>query len=479
MMRKIISILLALMLFGSMTVTAMAGSFQLSPNRKQIDAGEKVTVTIKLDTTLKGNYRNVQGQLSYNPDELTYVSHTMGESYGDYTAKNMTAKEYFTFSYTDFSKGGFTTIAKGTVAAVTFKAKESLSVSHLTSALTLNMSVQDIKGNSSKSSADVSVVICKNHTWGKGVVTTPATCTKKGVTTYTCTYKGCGATKSESNLSKLKHDMKAATCTKAAKCKNCDYTEGKALGHKVKTITGRAATCTKTGLTNGKKCTVCGTVTVKQQTIKAKGHSYSDTYTVDKAASLTKNGSKSRHCSRCDAKTGTKTIYKLATTKLGTKTYTYNGKVRSPKVILKDSKGNTIASKNYTVTKAKGRKNVGTYTYKVTFKNEYKGIKAKSFTFKINPKATKITSLTKGKKSFTVKWSKKTTQTTGYQVYYSASKKRTGGKQITISKNSTTKKTISKLKSGKIYYVWVRTYKTVDGKKYYSTWSERKSVKTR
>ena len=33
-----------------------------------------------------------------------------------------------------------------------------------------------------------------------------------------------------------------------------------------------AATCTKTGLTEGKHCSVCGTVIVAQQTVAAKGH---------------------------------------------------------------------------------------------------------------------------------------------------------------------------------------------------------------
>ena len=44
--------------------------------------------------------------------------------------------------------------------------------------------------------------------------------------------------------------------------------------HTEETYPGKAATCTKTGLTDGKKCSVCGTVTVSRKTIPAKGHSY-------------------------------------------------------------------------------------------------------------------------------------------------------------------------------------------------------------
>ena len=41
------------------------------------------------------------------------------------------------------------------------------------------------------------------------------------------------------------------------------------------------ATCTEEGLTEGKKCSVCGTILVAQEAIKAKGHSYSEEYKYD------------------------------------------------------------------------------------------------------------------------------------------------------------------------------------------------------
>ena len=48
---------------------------------------------------------------------------------------------------------------------------------------------------------------------------------------------------------------------------------------------------------------------------------------------------------------------------------------------------------------------------------------------------------------------------------------------VTVSKNKTLSKTISKLKSKKKYYVRIRTYKTVGKTKYYSAWSKAKNVK--
>ncbi|MGN0521626.1 MAG: leucine-rich repeat protein [Eubacterium sp.] len=162
---------------------------------------------------------------------------------------------------------------------------------------------------------------------------------------------------------------------------------------------------------------------------------------------------------------------------LSSTSYTYNGKVKKPTVTVKDSKGNKIASSNYTVSYSSGRKNVGTYTVTIKFKGNYGGTIKKTFTIK--PKATTISSVTAKSKGFTVKWKKLTTQTTGYQIQYSTSRKFTNAKTVTVSKNSTTSKTISKLSAKKKYYVRVRTYKTVDGKKIYSAWSSAKSVTTK
>ena len=98
--------------------------------------------------------------------------------------------------------------------------------------------------------------------------------------------------------------------------------------------------------------------------------------------------------------------------------------------------------------------------------------------FTINPKSTNITSLTKGKKSITIKIKKQQTQTTGYQIMYSQNKNFKNSKTTKIN-NKTTKKTIKNLKAKKKYYAKVRTYKVINGKTYYSDWSKVKQVKTK
>ena len=92
---------------------------------------------------------------------------------------------------------------------------------------------------------------------------------------------------------------------------------------------------------------------------------------------------------------------------------------------------------------------------------------------------TKISKVNGAKKKITVKW-KKISKATGYQVQVATDKKfKKNKKSVTISKNKTISTTIKKLKSKKKYYVRVRTYRKVGGKKVYSSWSSVKNVKTK
>ena len=61
-------------------------------------------------------------------------------------------------------------------------------------------------------------------------------------------------------------------------------------------------TCTESGLTEGKVCKDCKKVLASREKVSALGHKYSTEWTIDKEVSCTEDGSKSRHCIRCDAK---------------------------------------------------------------------------------------------------------------------------------------------------------------------------------
>ncbi|MGN8766186.1 leucine-rich repeat protein [Blautia massiliensis (ex Liu et al. 2021)] len=154
----------------------------------------------------------------------------------------------------------------------------------------------------------------------------------------------------------------------------------------------------------------------------------------------------------------------------------YNGAAKKPAITVKDPAGKVISSKYYTVT-WKNNKNVGTASATVTLKGKYAGTVTK--TFKILPKATALSGVSALSKGFRVNWRAQTSQTTGYQVQYYVNKNFKNPVTKTVASYKTRTLTVKKLGAGKRYYVRIRTYRTVGGKKYYSAWSTAKTVTTR
>jgi hypothetical protein len=145
------------------------------------------------------------------------------------------------------------------------------------------------------------------HTF-ESVVTEP-TCDATGYTTHTCTV--CGYSYKDSTTAKRAHKwdagviVKEPTCTRPGSMQvSCSYDDCDAfyfdnlvpaLGHTEETIPAVAATCTETGLTEGKKCSVCGEILVAQEEIAAKGHSFGE-WTVTKEATRKEAGEETRSC---------------------------------------------------------------------------------------------------------------------------------------------------------------------------------------
>ena len=275
-------------------------------------------------------------------------------------------------------------------------------------------------------------------------------------------------------------------------CDTCGYYKTVPHTHNLTLVAAKAATCTEGGKEAYYKCEGCGkfyedVLGTKEITDLASwgniakiAHTTKQTVT---KATPTANGKIVNYCSVCKKTLSTTVIPKASSIKLKATSLTYNGKVRTPKVIVKDRTGKTLVKNtDYTVSYAKGRKYVGKYAVKITFKGKYSGTKTLYFTIK--PKATSISSLKAGSKKFTVKWKKQATQTTGYQVQVATNKKfKKNKKTVTIKKQKTTKTTVKKLKAKKKYYVRVCTYKTVkiNGKsiRIYSGWSKAKTVTTK
>lgn len=155
---------------------------------------------------------------------------------------------------------------------------------------------------------------------------------------------------------------------------------------------------------------------------------------------------------------------------------TYNKKNQRPKVIVTYKGKKLKNNKNYIVKYPKNCKNVGTYAVQIVGKGKYIGTIKKKFM--ILPPQTKIRNSYGGKDYVNVVIKVSNMQTSGYQMRYSADAKLKKAKIITARGKQNINITARNLKSRRTYYIQVRTYMVVKGKKYYSQWSPTTRCKT-
>lgn len=200
------------------------------------------------------------------------------------------------------------------------------------------------------------------HTWDAGKITTEATCSGKGIKTFTCTvckstrieeipeighvnkitkfaknascksegYTGdiycqdCGALLEDGKIiSKTEHTWnageitKTATCTAAGvktfTCTSCGTTRTEviaATGHgSTETRNEKTASCSSEGYTGDLYCTVCGQKISSGSVIAKTGHSW-DNGVITKEPTAAEEGIKTYTCRNCGA-TQTETLVKL------------------------------------------------------------------------------------------------------------------------------------------------------------------------
>ena len=327
------------------------------------------------------------------------------------------------------------------------------------------------------------------HSYDAGKVTKAATCKAAGVKTFTC--KTCKATKT-SAIAKLTTHTYSNNCdttcnvcgakrtVKHTYSNNCDAKCNVCNAKRTAPHTYSNSCDTKCNKCSAKrsikhtydnscdtKCNVC------KKTRKVT-HTYK---TITTKATLSKNGKVEKKCAVCGKVSSKTTVKYVKSIKLSATSYTYDGKTKSPSVTVKDSGGKKLKKgTDYTVTYSGGRKDVGTYSVKVTLTGKYTGEKV--LTFKIDPSKTSVSKLTAGKGSITATW-KKAAKMSGYELQYATAKSFSGATTVTVSGDSTTKYALKNLKAKKKYYVRVRTYKIVNGEKVYSAWSSAKNIKTK
>ena len=172
-------------------------------------------------------------------------------------------------------------------------------------------------------------------------------------------------------------------------------------------------------------------------------------YGIEKVQATTKKSGKLIDiCAICGTKMKSTTIPAIDSVKLSTKNFTYDGKVKTPSVKVKDTKGDYLTEgSDFTVSYDSGRKIVWKYDVKVNFKNNYSG--ETTLTFSINPAAPEkvVAKLYGGHDDVKVSWSK-SEGADGYYVYY----KKEGDSDYT-ELSCTTKRscTVSDLRDGYKY----------------------------
>ena len=230
-----------------------------------------------------------------------------------------------------------------------------------------------------------------------------------------------------------------------------------------------------------------GTATVIVTGTGVLSGSVSGAFKIEKSSSGSSSSSSSTSSTSSSSSSASTTLapkpISAATVKLAKTKYAYTGAAVKPKVKV-SHKGKALKKGvDYTVSYPKSPKKVGAYKLTVKGKGKWKGSVKKSY--KIVPKASKITFLKAVSPAGAAhaKW-KKVKGVTGYQMWISTSKKFDKGtiKTDFAAKGPFGKKCAYKgggLPKGKELYVKIRAYQKVKGKTYYSAWSKVKAVKTK
>lgn len=176
---------------------------------------------------------------------------------------------------------------------------------------------------------------------------------------------------------------------------------------------------------------------------------------------------------------------------LSGESFTETGKEIKPEVTIKFGEKILQKDKDFIVLYVDNVK-PGTATVTISGKGTYTGSVSKTFKIaraKATIKAASKTVTMNSSKKYSitekivtdgkVKVSWKTVKSiSGYEIQYSTSSNMKNAKKITAKSNAVSTE-ISKMTSKKNYYIRIRSYKTVSGKKYYSEWSTVKKVKVK
>ena len=303
------------------------------------------------------------------------------------------------------------------------------------------------------------------HTFGEWNTTKAATCTTEGTQTRTC--EVCGKVETQTI---------------------------KALGHTEVIDKAVAATCTKTGLTEGKHCSVCNAVIKAQETVPAKGHKYVDTVV---KPTYTAQGYTLHKCSVCgnsykDTYTAKLALAKVTGVKLGgraadalrinwTKNASADGYIVEMYQCNKWVRVAKITSNSTTTFKKSGLKALSVYkfrvrAYKMSGSTALYGDYSATVTARTNPSVMTGAKLSgRAADALRINWSKNVSAD-GYIVEMYKGNKWVRAAKIT--NNSTTTFRKAGLKASTVYKFRVRAYKMSGSTALYGNYSATVTART-
>lgn len=156
----------------------------------------------------------------------------------------------------------------------------------------------------------------------------------------------------------------------------------------------------------------------------------------------------------------------------------YDRYQHSPEVNVVDSNGSPLTvNVDYVYSLPLGRKNVGIYSYDITYFGNFKGT-SRLLLF-IYPQSPIFRKIVIYKSEVELQWDKITAQSDGYEVQYSTdSNFMSDNHYVTVNSKNAKSLKIQNLKSKKRYYFRIRTIKNVsENNTFYSRWSNIGSAK--
>ena len=320
-MKRTLLIFTTLLLFVTLTCASFAaGTPVIAVGSAQTEAGK----TVSVDITLSNNpgIRGFQFEIGYDTSRMTLKEATVSKDIGGLPS---ISGNMIGWVNTDVFS------ADGTIATLTFDVLEGASAGDADVTLTVK-TVADANNAALQVTSKSGVITVKKlvceHSWDAGKVTKAATCKEEGVKELTCTL--CGEKKTEtiakdaSNHADYGTEVKnAKAATETAKgytgdtvCKGCGAVieKGKDIPpiphkHTLTKTEAKAATCNEAGNVEYYTCSGCkkifsdaaGTKEITSVTVPAKGHTFGE-WKVEKEATKTEEGLKSRTCTVCKYK---------------------------------------------------------------------------------------------------------------------------------------------------------------------------------